>query len=876
MKLLFFAILSLLITLPVAATGTEFEKRNYKPSRISEPPEIDGKLDEPVWDKCNWDGDFRQFEPYNGQEPSQRTEFCILYDDDNLYVAIRAYDCSPDSIVQRLTRRDQEDGDIVGIAFDSYYDLRTAFVFGVSAGGTKFDWVVSNDGQNEDRTWDPNWWVSTNVDEKGWVAEMRIPFSQLRFEKNGNGIWGLQVFRGVYRHGELNFWQHIPQDAPGLVHRFGLMSGMVDIEPRTIFDITPYAVTLAESFQAQPGNPFATGSGYDLKAGLDAKIGITNNLTLDLTVYPDFGQVEADPSEVNLTAYETFYHERRPFFIEGQNISSFSLGIGNGGVGNDNLFYSRRIGRRPQGNISIENGSYVDMPSFTNILGAAKLTGRTRDGLSVAIIQSLTAEEKAEIDLFGDRSFKTVEPLTNYFVSRVQKEYNEGNTLLGGMFTNTYRNLDENLADQMHNTAYTGGIDFTQYFKDKTWMFNINAAMSHVEGNELAITRTQRSSARYFQRPDAGHVILDSTRTSLTGTGGRMQLLRSGNSNWSFMGAMLWKSPEFEINDLGYMREADQLFQVFWVGYREWEPKGIYRNYNINVNQYTIWAFDGNRYATGFNANGYIMFDNYWYSYGGMEYNHDIISRNHLRGGPAMRLPDRINSWIGAGTDNRKKFTANINGNYGAGMKSNSKYYGVSPGITYKPVDMLNLSFNPSYTHRFEELQYVSQNAFDNTDRYIFASIDQKVINFSFRINLTVLPDITVQYWGQPFITSGNYYDFKHINNPMDNDYHNRFHVYDQQQISFEEGLYQIDENMDGYIDYQFGNPNFRVKEFLSNLVIRWEYNPGSTIFLVWNQCRSGFDTNGKMDFFEDMDRLFSEKPHNIFLLKFSYRIGLR
>ena len=876
MKLLLCILLALIFTLPVKATDNGFEKKNYKPVRISEPPEIDGKLDEAVWHECNWEGDFSQFEPYNGQEPSEPTEFCILYDDDNLYVAIRAYDSSPDSIVQRLTRRDQEDGDVVGIAFDSYYDLRTAFLFGVSAGGTKFDWVTTNDGQHDDRTWDPNWWVSTNVDEKGWVAEMRIPFSQLRFEKNGNNVWGLQVFRSVYRHGEMNFWQHIQQDAPGIIHRIGLMTGMADIEPRTIFDVTPYTVTSAESFKAQPNNPFATGSGYDLKAGLDAKIGITNNLTLDLTVNPDFGQVEADPSEVNLTAYETFYQERRPFFIEGQNISSFSLGIGNGGVGNDNLFYSRRIGRRPQGNLSVDNGAYVEMPSFTSILGAAKLTGRTKDGLSVAVIQSVTAEENAEIDLHGDRSFKTVEPLSNYFVSRLQKEYNEGNTLVGGMFTNTYRNLDENLADQMHSTAYTGGVDFTQYFKDKTWMFNINAAMSHVEGNELAIARTQRSSARYFQRPDAEHVVLDSTRTALTGTGGRIQLLRSGNSNWSFMGAMLWKSPQFEINDIGYMREADQLFQVFWVGYREWEPKGLYRNYNINVNQYTIWAFDGNRYATGINFNGFITFKNYWSAFGGMDYNHNIIARNHLRGGPALRLPDRINSWFGARTDNRKKITANINGNYNIGMQNNSEYYQVSPGITYKPAEMLNFSFNPSYTKRFDELQYVSQVSHNEDVRYIFASIDQEVIRFSFRINLTVLPDVTIQYWGQPFIATGNYYDFKHIDNSMDDNYHNRFNVYDQQQLSYENGVYRIDENLDGNTDYRFGNPNFRVKEFLSNLVVRWEYNPGSTLFLVWNQSRSGFDTNGKMDFFQDMDLLFSEKPHNIFLLKFSYRIGIR
>lgn len=860
-----------------AAMAQNGHKRQYHAQRLEGPaPNIDGMLDDEAWQPGEWMGGFTQYEPYNGREASQPTFFKILFDDNNLYVAIRAYDSSPDSIVSRLTRRDNEDGDVVGIAFDSYYDQRTAFVFGVSAGGVKSDWVISNDGQNEDRTWDPNWWVRTSINEEGWVAEMRIPLSQLRFEKDGSGIWGLQVFRNIFRHRELSFWNQILKDVPGLVRQAGLLLGIENLEPRKIFDITPYTVASASSYPAVNGNPFRTGSDGQLKAGLDAKVGLSNNFTMDMTLLPDFGQVEADPSEVNLSAYETFFQEKRPFFIEGRNISSFSVGLGDGGIGNDNLFYSRRIGRRPAGRISPNGNAFVDMPGFTRILGAAKLTGKTENGLSIALIESVTAEEKAEIDYLGERSFETVEPLTNFFVGRVQKDINEGNTIVGGMFTSANRRLNDNLSSQMHGNAFSGGIDFSQYFKDKTWMFNLNAAMSHVTGNEASILRTQRSSARYFQRPDATHVEVDPSRTSLTGTGGRMQFGRFGAGHWNFMAAMLWKSPEFEINDLGYMREADQILSVLYAGYRQWEPKGFYRNFNINVNTYNLWNFGGTRIVTGGNVNGSISFKNYWNANAGVEISHGVTSTAHLRGGPAIIIPDAISGWVGLRTDSRKKFFTGLSGNFSLGADDYQHFYRIGPNFTYKPFDNINFSFAPSYSDRFEQLQHVSQRNFNGEPRYLFASIDQKVINFSFRLNYTIRPDLTIQFWGQPFVASGKYYDFKYVTNPKADSFSDRFHVFSASQIQFSEGAYLIDEDLNGTIDYTFGNPNFRFKEFLSNLVIRWEYNPGSSVYLVWSQNRSGFEPNGRLSFFNDIGDLFSEKGTNIFLVKFTYRIGVR
>ncbi len=871
--------MALLIIVPASATAQNNAKKRYKATKITNAPSINGLLDDEAWHEGTWADDFVQFEPYNGREPSQRTSFMILFDEDNLYVAIKAYDTSPDSIVNRLTRRDMPDGDLVGVIFDSFYDLRTGFLFGVSSSGVKYDQMFLNDGQNEDSSWDPNWWVKTSIDEEGWVAEMKIPFSQLRFEKNSGNVWGLEVARVLYRNNETIFWQHIPKDSPGIVHCFGELEGLEQIKPRKIFDVTPYAVAQAETFKAVPENPFlASGKLSRINGGIDAKIGVTNNMTMDLTINPDFGQVEADPSVVNLSAYETFFSEKRPFFIEGKNITNFNLGVGDGDVGNDNLFYSRRIGRRPQGYPSLAEGAYADIPTATTILGAAKLTGKTQNGLSLGFIEAVTAEMKAEVDTEGERSFQTVEPLTNYFIGRVQKDYNEGKTILGGIFTGTNRDLDDNLGKFLHRSAYTGGVDFTQYLKEKSWMVSLSSAISHVAGTKEALENTQRSSARYYQRPDNDYVTFDPNRTSLTGSAGRLQVMKL-NGHVNIMGVVTWKTPGFETNDLGYIREADQILSVMWVGYNQWEPKWIYRRYNVSMDVYSVWNFGGDFVTQGFEYNGSITLKNFWNVWGGGNISGAALSTGMLRGGPMMKVPGNNNMRIGFSTDNRKKLGFQFNTNTSTGFQDYSSSFNTGVSISYKPTNYLSVAFNPGYSKSFSEMQYVTRLNVNDADKYIFASIDRKTINTSFRISLNLSPDLTLQYWGQPFVASGKYYDYKYITDPMADRYRDRFHVYTSSQITDEGDHYTIDENTDGTTDYDFGKRDFNVQEFLSNLVVRWEYSPGSSVYLVWSQTRSGFNNTGNMRYFDDIGDLFDpseNKPHNIFLIKFSYRFGLK
>ena len=565
-------------------TSLYAQKKVYQTKRINpRPPVIDGQIVETVWEGVEWESGFTQHEPYEGKAPSQRTAFKILYDDKHIYCAIRAFDTEPGKIACRMSRRDELDGDAVGILLDSYHDHLTAFVFVINPVGVRMDGIFTNNGENEDWSLDPVWIGKTQIDDEGWTAEMRIPLSQLRFSSQEEQVWGLQVARILYRKEETDFWVHLPKDAPGIVHLFGELHGISGVEPSRRIEILPYGMGQTETFKEEIGNPFLPGRLSSLRFGLDGKIGVTSDLTLDLTVNPDFGQVEADPSVVNLTAFETFYEEKRPFFIEGNNILDYQIMGGDGDFSYDNLFYSRRIGRSPQYDPDLDDDEYADVPLNTTILGAMKLTGKTKKGLSLGMMEAVTQREWAEIDRLGNRREQTVEPMTNYFLGRLQKDFNEGQTKLGGMITHTYRDLKDGHLDFLNRHAVTGGVDFEHSWKDRTYTISFNSVFSHIRGSEEAIVRAQRSSVRYFQRPDAEHFRLDSSRTTLSGHGGTLNFSKSGQGHIRYATGVSWRSAGLELNDMGYVRQTDKILQYVWVGYRWWEPFFIFRNFNGNV-----------------------------------------------------------------------------------------------------------------------------------------------------------------------------------------------------------------------------------------------------------------------------------------------------
>lgn len=833
-------------------------------------PTIDGKLDDDIWNLVDWGTDFVENEPDENTAPSQTTRFKILYDEKYLYVGLRAFDDEPDKIIKRLSRRDGFLGDRLNVVFDSYHDLRTAFIFTVTAAGVKGDEIATNNGDNVDDSWNPIWYTKAHIDDKGWTAEMKIPFSQLRFGDDAEQVWGFNVARTIFRDNEMVLWDRVPVDAAGWISEAGELHGLKNLKAQKQLEIQPFTVTQLETYPEEVGNPYRDGSDFKLNGGLDAKIGITNDLTLDLTVNPDFGQVEADPAAIALDGFQIFFREQRPFFVENKNIFDYQFADNS-----DNVFYSRRIGRSPQGYTSAGSGEFVDKPQNTTILGAAKFSGKTKNGWSIGILESVTSREFAEIDNNGSRRKEQVEPLTNYFVGRLQKDFNDRNTFVGGIFTATNRmNMPDNL-DYLRTAAYTGGFDVRHQWNNRKYFIGGNVIFSHVKGSELAIEATQRSLTHLFQRVDAGHVEVDPTRTSLTGTGGKIEGGKQGGGNWSYNTGFLWRSPELELNDIGFQRQADDMKQYFNIRYNTLKPFGIFRRISAGLNQFTTYDFDGNYNRIQYMVNGNANFKNNWWFDFGAAHKPRIYTNTILRGGPRWRFSRENFVFAFFGTDRSKKLSSRMGFVYSGAKQNNFSFFRLEAGLTYQPTDALKISFDPGYSSNPSKTQYVTQTDFNGTPRYILGTIDNKTFSASFRLNYAINPNLTIQYYGQPFISRANFTSFKHVTNPVADNLYDRFHQYANNQIGFDGPFYNVDEDVDGNTDYSFYNPDFSFVQFRSNLVVRWEYIPGSELFLVWSQGITGL--------VDPMERLIdgleqgilNQKPENIFLIKATYRFVL-
>jgi len=863
------------------------ERRVYTTCRIDGArPVLDGRIDEAAWEAVPWTGDFTQRSPVQNVPPSQQTEFKILYDDEALYIAYRAWDTEPQLVKRQLGRRDYFPGDWVEINIDSRGDHTTAFSFTVSVSGVRGDEFVSLDGDNWDSSWDPVWEAATAVDDQGWTAEARIPFSQLRYGECAEQVWGIQVNRRIFRGEERSAWQRVPDDASGWVSRFGELRGITGLRAQRQIEIMPYVVGKAERFEEVAGDPFLDGHDEQADIGVDGKIGVTGNLVLDLTVNPDFGQVEADPAEVNLSAFETYFAEKRPFFIEGSNIfdNGVAEAITGGDFTRDNLFYSRRIGRAPQGAARPAEGETVRMPSGTTILGAAKLSGKTSGGLSIGVLESVTAEERAELDVLegalgsGGRAHEeTVEPLSNYFAVRVQQDLREGATTLGAMVTAVNRDIDEPSLEFMHSAAYAGGIDLYHAWRDRTYYVRAKAFASQVRGDEQALLRTQTSSAHYFQRPDVEHADLDSTRTSLSGHAGSFCVGRSSSGGFRFQTGLAWRSPGFEINDLGYLRHAGDINQFGWVSYRVNDPFSVFNSFQVNGNEWTNYDYEGLHTSHTLNVNFSASFKNQWGLYGNLTRTPAYKSITSLRGGPAARWPGEWERCLELGTDPRRWISLTP-GIYAANGDENSyRYRETWASLTMRPSDALRFVLNPDYARMDSDLQYVTTRSFQGAARYIFGSLSQETLGIVFRADICLTPDLTIQYYGQPFISSGTFDGFRRITVPRAERYEDRFQIYEtgaapDGDIRFDaaQGAYLVDEDRDGADDYSFADPDFEVKEFNSNLVLRWEYRPGSLLYVVWSQGREQVAPDGGFDFRDDYGDLFALHPHDIFLIKVS------
>lgn len=810
---------------------------------------LDGKLNEEIWQQAPAIVEFLQRDPAEGQSPTMRTEARVAYDANALYVAVRAHDSAASDIVGILTRRDQRSpSDWIRIVVDSYFDKRSAYEFGVNPVGVKTDRYYFNDGQSDD-SWDAVWDVEVERDGDGWRAEFRIPFSQLRFNNVGGGPVGFAVIREIGRLAETSSWPLLSRNANGFVSQFGELRGLKMSGTPKKFELLPYTVGDLRTQPDDAGNPLSKPSDPGATLGLDMKYALTPGLTLTATVNPDFGQVEADPAVVNLDAFETFFQERRPFFVEGSGTFRFNMDCNDGNC--TGLFYSRRIGRAPQGSPGLGDNEYSKQPDSATIIGAGKLTGRVA-GFSIGALTAVTAREDAEIASTGslDRRDFTVEPLTGYTVLRARKEFTNQSSL-GFMTTSTNRQNDAATAF-LANNAYAGGVDYDWRLSPKYSISGFWAA-SRIEGTTEAITRLQESTVHSFQRPDADYVDTDISATTLSGHAGSVSFGKIAGETIRFSSFVGYKSPGFDTNDLGFMRRADERNQSNWIQWRNFKPGKYVRTRNFNINQYAGWNFGGDRTYLGGNINSHWTFTNYYSIGGGINADAAPFRDRVTRGGPGV-LGNRtkFNLWYYANSDNRKPLSFFFNGNHWADTKTSARH-GYGPGFNWRPTSSMSLNMGFWYNTNQDDSQWVAnEDLAGGGKRYVFGRIDQKTLSISTRFNYTMTPNLSLQVYAEPFVSAGSYSDYKQLVDGRAAKYEDRYRPY----------AYS-------------GSADFNIRSFRTTNVLRWEYRPGSQLFLVWQQGRSDYLDHGDFRFGRDFSRVFSAPSRNVFLIKFSYWLNM-
>ncbi|HEV2149033.1 MAG TPA: DUF5916 domain-containing protein [Longimicrobiaceae bacterium] len=861
-------------TPPETKDAPEPARPSLRAERITgAPPILDGRLDDEVWAGAEVSSDLVQREPKEGVPASERTEVRILYDDAAVYVGIRLFDSRPDSVVAQLARRDNQIySDWVHVGFDSYHDRRTAFVFGVNPRGVKQDLMVFDD-RRLDATWDAVWEVGTTIDSLGWTAEFRIPLSQLRFTpREGEQLWGFQVRRRIARRNELAFWAPLPRNAPGDVSLYGTLRGLGGLRSPRRLEVVPYSVARVTRAPRQAANPLYSPSDYFGSLGADLKYGLTSNLTLSATMNPDFGQVEADPSQVNLTAFETRFEERRPLFMEGGDI--FRFGLGEGWWGGEQLFYSRRIGRAPQRRPFVAGG-FAEVPDATTLLGAVKLSGKTASGWSIGVLDVATAEEQAlTVDSLGRRGREVVEPMSNYAVARLKRDFRTGQSAIGGIFTATNRRLDDNPAlGFLRSSAYVGGLDARHRFGGGNYELKGWLMGSHVRGSEEAITRTQRSSVRYFQRPDAAHLDLDPSLTSLSGVAAGAAAWKIGGGNWRGAVDVLVRSPGFETNDLGFQRLADRVSESAFVAYEQFRPGRRFRRWRVDAFEWSQWSYGGERVETAVGGTANFQLLNYWGGHGGAEYYVEALSTDALRGGPALRTPGKLHTWLGLNSDQRRRVSGGLFADLFLEDETDGLSFQLGPTLAYRPSARMELSLGPSAAWNVVPWQYVAERQAGGKPRYVVGRLDQQTASLTARLNYTFTPDLTLQLYAQPFISAGEFTEFQVADAPRAGRLAERFRRLGEGELVRDptNRAYRVDLDGNGAADFSFPDRDFHFKEMRSNAVLRWEYRPGSALFVVWSQGRSASDPDGGLRLARDARRLLSVEETNVLLVKLSY-----
>jgi len=811
--------------------------------RAEQAPRVDGRTDDAAWQTAPRFSDFRQFEPRVDVEPTFKTEFQVAYDDKNLYVLVRMFDPHPDSIMHALSRRDQRGpSDQIKLLIDSYDDKRSGFTFAVNPDGVKRDYAMSDDG-NEDDSWNGVWDVATAVDSAGWVAEFRIPLSQLRYAPAERHTFGFGIWRDIERYRERTAWPLWSPTRSGISSQLGRLTGLQGISSERRLEVTPYVVTK----NVQRNLP-ATGYGREqqISLGGDLKLGITPNVTLDATVNPDFGQVEADPAVVNLTAFETFFSERRPFFVEGTGLYRFELNcyIVVDCSTNEGLFYSRRIGRSPA-----LRGQYGDAMTATStpIAAAAKLTGRTRGGLSFGLLEALTPEVEGTQD-------RTVEPLTNYMVLRAQQDLRGGESGISLIATGVNRSLNALTDPFMHDGAYAAGATFRHRFNKQQYELAGQFAASRVTGTPAALLRTQQSGVHYYQQP-GDDLEVDSSATSLTGHAEQLKFGKYSGGITRFETSIVHQSAGFDVNDLGFLRRADRVDWSTWAALSWRTAKWIYRWAQLNGNHWETWNTSGTRLENAWNMNGHLGLNNNWDVHLGGTVSGVTPSYcdRCTRGGPVLRSSRGFFPWGGVNTDSRKTISGGMWANLSFSDEGNSRGTSLSPYMNFRLSTNLQANLGLGVEKDKNHAQWYGN--FDDQSgvrHYSFAQLDQRTVSMSLRLNYTATPDLTFEFYGAPFVSTGTYSDFR--------------------EVSATPGADRYEDRFQAYTPPPNSETAFKFTQLRTNAVVRWEYRPGSTMFFVWTHGRQESDDGRvRQSWSRDYRDLFALHPDNTFLIKIAH-----
>jgi hypothetical protein len=883
MKYLYRLCITSLISFTIFASNKNDSTQAIQAYKLSEPIVIDGELNESIYSYPAITN-FTQRDPDEGKPSSEKTEVWVFYDESSIYFSGRFSDSCPDSIDMTLMRRDNfVESDWFWIYLDPYNDNRTGFYFSVNPGGSICDGTLFNDDAMDD-SWDGIWENKTTVDKNGWNVEVRIPYTQLRFKESDKMTWGINLNRDIKRKHEMSFYVMVPKNESGNVSKFADLVGLQGIKPKQRFEILPYFVQKAQYLVHDENDPFYKSNQYKTSIGADVKFSLGSNLNVDATINPDFGQVEVDPAIVNLSEFETFYNEKRPFFIEGSNIFSFGYGGANNNWGFNfsipELFYSRRIGRPPQGNVSKEG--YTDIPSETRILGAAKLSGKIDEGWSIGALSSVTQRTYATIQTIeSGKVEEEIEPLTHYGVFRTQKEFNSGKQAIGIIFTSVNRDLNsENLKSLLSNQAYTFGSDGWVFLdEDETYVITGSVIGSYTSGTKDYLIKLQQQPYRYMQRPDKTYMPIDSNRTSIAGYFSRV-MLNKQKGNFYVNAALGIISPGFEYNDLGSQWFADRINGHVVTGYRWFDPDEIFRRKSVYLAYNRTSDYEDNIERSGFYLTGSVQFLNYWGINMNASNGFKSVSKNLTRGGPKLNIPPNYSFYFSAYTDSREKIIVSPGFGYWRN-EIGSDEFDSELEIEWKPSSQISFSFGPEYSTNYTSFQWV-RNIPDQfatgtyNTRYVFADLNQKTLSANIRLNWIFTPTLSLQLYVQPLISVGEYEKFKELTNPPTLDAKQYGSEGSQIIYDDESNMYTVDPDAAGPAPaFTFSNPDFNFKSLRGNLVLRWEVLPGSVFYFAWTNSRMNFENPGEFNFKNDFSNLINSESDDIFLVKFSYWIDI-